>query len=297
MAKKSLILDCLTKVYLNDIAKGHGIAGASGIKKPDLIRMLAMRPNVNTEEILNDLSLEDLKVICQGIGVDDTGRKKAILIDRILGRDKKEKPNVTKKPTTKEVPAIKEKKGVMKKKQAKSKKKANKTNKGANLGFEQKLWAAADKMRGHMDAAEYKHVALGLIFLKHISDSFQELYDNLIEEKYADPEDRDEYLAENVFWVPKKARWQSLQDKAKQPAIGQLIDDAMVAIEKENPRLKGVLPKTYARKDLDKVSVRAKMRVMLKRILKKYGYPPDKQTKAVKTVMEQAELICQDMAA
>ncbi len=127
---------------------------------------------------------------------------------------------------------------------------------GANLGFEQTLWAAADKMRGHMDAAEYKHVALGLIFLKYISDAFQELYDDLArraDTDYTDPEDRDEYMAENVFWVPKEARWSHIQANAKQPTIGKIIDEAMLAIEKENPkRLKGVLPTGYARPDLDK---------------------------------------------
>jgi len=123
---------------------------------------------------------------------------------------------------------------------------------GAILGFEQKMWQAADKLRGHMDAAEYKHVVLGLIFLKYIADAFTERREALLKEEYADPEDRDEYLAENVFWVPKKARWDHLQANAKQPTIGKIIDDAMVAIEKENPRLKGVLPKRYARPDLDK---------------------------------------------
>jgi type I restriction enzyme M protein len=129
-------------------------------------------------------------------------------------------------------------------------KKAN--GNGANLGFEEKLWAAADKLRGHMDAAEYKHVVLGLIFLKYISDAFQELHERLAADQSADPEDRDEYTAENVFWVPKTARWAKLQDAAKQPTIGKLIDDAMVAIEKDNPSLKGVLPKDYARPSLDK---------------------------------------------
>lgn len=123
---------------------------------------------------------------------------------------------------------------------------------GANLGFEEKLWASADKLRGHVDASEYKHVVLGLIFLKYISDAFQERYDALKADKYADPEDRDEYSAENVFWVPKAARWDALQAKAKQPTIGKLIDDAMLAIEKENPTLKGVLPTDYARPTLDK---------------------------------------------
>ncbi len=106
-----------------------------------------------------------------------------------------------------------------------------------------------------MDASEYKHVVLGLIFLKYISDSFQAKYkelEALKETEYTDPEDRDEYLAANVFWVPREARWEYLQKNAKQPTIGKLIDDAMVAIEKENPRLKGVLPKDYARPTLDK---------------------------------------------
>jgi type I restriction enzyme M protein len=133
---------------------------------------------------------------------------------------------------------------------AKSKKESN--GNGANLGFEEKLWAAADKLRGHMDAAEYKHVVLGLIFLKYISDAFQELHDRLAADKDADPEDRDEYVAENVFWVPKEARWAKLQEAAKQPTIGKLLDDAMVAIEKDNPALKGVLSKDYARPSLDK---------------------------------------------
>jgi type I restriction enzyme M protein len=128
----------------------------------------------------------------------------------------------------------------------------DKKNNGANLGFEQKLWQMADKLRGHMDASEYKHVVLGLIFLKYISDAFQERYDSLKKEPHANPEDRDEYTAENVFWVPKAARWPRLQDNAKQSTIGKLIDDAMVLIEKENPSLKGVLPKDYNRPSLDK---------------------------------------------
>ncbi|NOY46489.1 MAG: SAM-dependent DNA methyltransferase, partial [Deltaproteobacteria bacterium] len=104
----------------------------------------------------------------------------------------------------------------------------------------------ADKLRGHMDASEYKHVVLGLIFLKYISDSFQEKYQELEAKRdteYTDPEDRDEYLAENIFWVPPEARWEKIQAAAPQPPIGQTIDGAMSAIERENPSLKGVLPK------------------------------------------------------
>lgn len=128
----------------------------------------------------------------------------------------------------------------------------NQKSNGANLGFEAKLWQAADKLRSNMDAAEYKHVVLGLIFLKYISDAFEEKHVALSKEKGADPEDKDEYSAENVFWVPKQARWAYLQKNAKQPIIGKIIDDAMIAIEKDNPSLKGVLPKEYAKPALDK---------------------------------------------
>jgi type I restriction enzyme M protein len=134
--------------------------------------------------------------------------------------------------------------------------KKNDTKPTANLGFEAKLWLAADKLRNNMDAAEYKHVVLGLIFLKYISDSFEEHRAKLIagEGNYegANAEDPDEYKAENVFWVPADARWSHLQANAKQPTIGKIVDDAMVAIERDNPRLKGVLPKDYARPGLDK---------------------------------------------
>jgi type I restriction enzyme M protein len=127
-----------------------------------------------------------------------------------------------------------------------------KQSNGANLGFEQKLWQAADKLRGHMDAAEYKHVVLGLIFLKYISDAFEEKHSALLKDPLADPEERDEYIAENIFWVPKQARWSFIQGKAKQTDIGKVIDDAMTEIEKKNPQLKGVLSKDYARPALDK---------------------------------------------
>lgn len=124
----------------------------------------------------------------------------------------------------------------------------------ANIGFEEKLWQAADKLRSNMDAAEYKHVVLGLIFLKYISDRFDDVRNKLLAQVTdgADPEDADEYRALGAFWVPESARWTHLQANAKQPTIGKLVDDAMVAIEKDNPRLKGVLPKDYARPALDK---------------------------------------------
>ncbi|KQM12434.1 N-6 DNA methylase [Methanomassiliicoccales archaeon RumEn M1] len=129
---------------------------------------------------------------------------------------------------------------------------ANGNSNGANLGFESSLFAAADKLRNNMDAAEYKHVVLGLIFLKYISDAFDEHYEALKKIPGADPEDPDEYRAENIFWVPREARWEELKKNARQPSIGKLVDDAMDAIERENPSLKGVLPKNYARPTLDK---------------------------------------------
>jgi type I restriction enzyme M protein len=131
-------------------------------------------------------------------------------------------------------------------------KKAEKTGSTANIGFEAKLWQAADKLRNNMDAGEYKHVVLGLIFLKYISDSFEEQRKKLEADKGADPEDKDEYLAGNVFWVPKTARWSHIQSQARQATIGKVIDDSMVALEKDNDRLKGVLPKDFARPGLDK---------------------------------------------
>ena len=128
----------------------------------------------------------------------------------------------------------------------------NKNNNNTNL--EQSLWAAADKLRNNMDAAEYKHVVLGLIFLKYISDAFTQKYEQLkLEVKDgADPEDPDEYRGENIFWVPREARWEYLRDNARKPEIGNLIDYAMDAIERDNPQLKGILPKDYGREGLDK---------------------------------------------
>lgn len=125
--------------------------------------------------------------------------------------------------------------------------------------LEQKLWKTADKLRKNIDAAEYKHVVLGLIFLKYISDSFEELYTKLKEGKGdyagADPEDPDEYGAENVFFVPETARWSYIQSRAKLPSIGKDIDDAMDAIEAKNAVLKGILPKVYGRQNLDTQSL------------------------------------------
>jgi type I restriction enzyme M protein len=146
------------------------------------------------------------------------------------------------------------------------KKRTAENNTAANLGFEDQLWPTtdlkfeaqlwqtADALRGSMDAAEYKHVVLGLIFLKYISDAFEEQHAQLETqvEQGADPEDPDEYRALGIFWVPPEARWSHLKAQARQPAIGTLVDDAMAGVERDNPSLNGVLPKDYARPVLDK---------------------------------------------
>ena len=129
----------------------------------------------------------------------------------------------------------------------------SKNGNGGNLGFEVELFKAADKLRGNMEPSDYKHVALGVIFLKYISDAFEAKHKTLLVEDAQAAEDKDEYLADNVFWVPKEGRWSHLQANAKLPTIGTLIDDAMRAIEKDNESLKGVLPKDYARPALNKV--------------------------------------------
>ena len=133
-------------------------------------------------------------------------------------------------------------------------KKEQQPDNGAVTGYESELWEMANALRGAMDAAEYKHVVLGLIFLKYISDAFEERRAGLEAERAegADPEDPDEYRAENIFWVPREARWEILKAQAPQPAIGEIVDGAMAAIERENPAVKDVLPKDYARPALDK---------------------------------------------
>ena len=129
-----------------------------------------------------------------------------------------------------------------------------KTESGTVTDYRSDLWKMADALRGSMDAAEYKHVVLGLIFLKYISDAFEEAYTQLEKEivEGADPEDADEYRAQSIFWVPPEARWPKLQSQARQPTIGRAVDDAMTAIERDNPALRDVLPKDYARPALDK---------------------------------------------
>ncbi|MFY0530069.1 N-6 DNA methylase [Archangium gephyra] len=208
------------------------------------VSALLQARSVDFSELLGLLKREELQSICEALGVDTGGREKEMLVRRILGGGEggqEELPLAEAAPE--EAPAEKPKAG-----------RAKAQKNGGDLGFEATLWQAADKLRNNMDAAEYKHVVLGLIFLKYISDAFEERRAQLLAEvdQGADPEHPDEYRAENIFWVPREARWDHIQGQAKQPSIGKLIDDAMVAIERDNPSLKGVLPKEYARPGLDK---------------------------------------------
>lgn len=121
-----------------------------------------------------------------------------------------------------------------------------------SIGFEDKIWQAADVLRGNLNAAEYEGVVLGLIFLKYISDRFEAKFQELQDDEYADPEDIDEYTAENIFFVPQGARWSVISAAAHTPEIGNVIDEALKLIEQNNDRLKGILPKNFARPELDK---------------------------------------------
>jgi type I restriction enzyme M protein len=196
--------------------------------------------SIDFREVLRTLSRDELKSICSALHLDASGKEKEPMVERILA-------SADQKALPLPVPVAADVEGRY------APPSAAKKN-GGDLGFEDKLWKAADELRGSMDAAEYKHVVLGLIFLKYVSDAFQERHRELEAEvaEGADPEDADEYRATNVFWVPKEARWERLRDAAKQPTIGKLVDDAMVAIERDNAPLKGVLPKDYARPALDK---------------------------------------------
>ncbi len=228
-------------------------------KKDDLVDVIASSKRATVAEILPNLSRDRLKDLCRAFDLDDSGKDKATIVQRLIGTgspsnkpsEAKARPNtVEEKVAPSEPPPSKPSAN---RKSVRPNGAAGKKN-GGDLGFEATLWLAADKLRNNLDAAEYKHVVLGLIFLKYISDAFAERYRQLELEvdEGADPEDPDEYRAKNVFWVPLVARWEKIQANAKKPSNGQVIDEAMTAIEAENPSLKGVLPKTYARPALDK---------------------------------------------
>lgn len=246
MKLKKAIIKTMARNDLKRVVDSLEITTVDRRDRGSMARSLGKRQNIDAAFLLGFLSEMQVKEVCELLGEDSTGRKNTLkeMLLREHGEGVKRRPMA-------EQQSIPEKRGKGRKRSSGAGKRE--TN-GATLGFEATLWKAADKLRNNIDAAEYKHVVLGLIFLKYISDAFLEKHAQLQAEidQGADPEDRDEYKAENIFWVPKKSRWSNLQANAKQPGIGKLIDEAMTAIEKDNPSLKGVLPKNYARPGLDK---------------------------------------------
>ena len=250
MSTKRAILDQLTAKELRAAVDGQELHVDDRRVKAQLVDALAGSRKVRLAEVLPELSRDRLKELCRVFGLDDSGRKKADIVARLVGAGAESKsdgprakpaaaPPATPRPTA---GAASPKTGTQAETQA------------ATTGHEAELWRMADALRGSMDAAEYKHVVLGLIFLKYISDAFEEVHARLEgeQDEGADPEDPDEYRAENIFWVPPEARWSRLAAQARQSAVGRLVDDAMAAIERDNPALADVLPRDYARPALDK---------------------------------------------
>ena len=213
--------------------------------KTQLVDALVGCEEATIEKILGEWSRDNLKALCRALDIDDSGRRKADIIARLIGSGEEIGGNDTRKSEPRRESGRARK--------GREKASARTNDNGATTGYEAELWAMADKLRGNMEPSDYKHVALGLIFLKYISDAFEAKRAELLTEALADAEDPEEYLAENVFWVPKEARWSNLRAKAKQPTIGKDIDNAMMAIESNNATLKGVLPKDYARPALNKI--------------------------------------------
>ncbi len=241
VSRKRQILEQLYRDELVAIVDKHKLAVADRRVLKHLLEAVSSSRKVDLAAVLSGYSRARLKQLCRELDLDDSGKDKASIVERLLGRERGDAAALApRRADGAAATATPRSKGVAKAR--------------GELGFEATLWQAADKLRNNMDAAEYKHVVLGLIFLKYISDAFDELHARLVaqQDEGADPEDRDEYTAERVFWVPKAARWTTIQAKAKDPRIGQLVDDAMTAIERDNPTLKGTLPKNYGRPGLDK---------------------------------------------
>ena len=247
MPSKRDVLVLLTRDELLAIVDRFALSPPDRRAKDGLVETVASSKKATLAEVLPDLSRDRLKELCRALGLDDAGREKSMLVERLSGA----KVNGEVAPPSSKSPAPSPSTPPPSPRRAKA---SEAKNGAGDLGFEPTLFLAADKLRNNLDAAEYKHVVLGLIFLKYISDAFDELHARLTAQMGdgADPEHPDEYRAERVFWVPKEARWGTIQASAKQATIGQLLDDAMIAIERDNPSLKGVLPKNYGRPQLDK---------------------------------------------
>ncbi len=229
-SKRDILLE-LTPAELRTFVEHHELAVADRRVKSHLVDALASSRKCRLPDALPLLPRDRLKALCRTFGLADGGRRKADIAARLVSAPAKSKARSRPKPASPK-PAPSSPPSVVQ---------------------EAELWRMADALRGSMDAAEYKHVVLGLIFLKYISDAFEECHAAVLEEWGAEAaEDRDEYAAESVFWVPPPARWERIRAGARQPDIGRTVDDAMAAVERDNPALKDVLPKDYARPALDK---------------------------------------------
>ncbi len=244
MKLKTRILSCLSRSALQDLVSELGIDSVDRRSTEAMRAALSRSRRASVEFLLQWLYKDELQAVCRALNLPTSGRKEE-LIRRIQAASQ---------ATASRTDSHTRKTTVAPKKKSSKKSTGNSPDTAANVGYEAELWKMADALRGSMDAAEYKHVVLGLIFLKYVSDAFEEVHARLVQEQDqgADPEDPDEYRAMNVFWVPPEARWSTLQSRARQPEIGQVVDQAMAAIERDNPALKNVLPKNYARPGLDK---------------------------------------------
>jgi len=215
---KRTILEALTRPELLAIAEAYELHVEDRRVRDQLIQAAAASRKVDLGAVLGDFSRDRLKELCRELGHDDSGKEKAPIVARLLGMAPR--PDADEDPEDHENDDSLEAAPPEQTPDKRGKRSAKKAG-GGDFGFEATLWQAADKLRNNMDAAEYKHVVLGLIFLKYISDAFEELHARLVAQAAdgADPEDRDEYKAERVFWVPRVARWSAIQARAKTPAI------------------------------------------------------------------------------
>ena len=260
MPTKRAVLDHLTAKELRAVVDGHELHVDDRRVKAQLVDALAGSRKVRLAEVLPELSRNRLKELCRVFGLDDSGRKKADIVARLVGPGAESKSDGSPAKPAAARPATPRPEASAASPKAETQGATTGTaspkaaTQAATTGHEAELWRMADALRGSMDAAEYKHVVLGLVFLKYISDAFEEMHARLECERDqgADPEDPDEYRAENIFWVPPEARWSRLAAQARQPAVGRLVDDAMAAIERDNPALADVLPRDYARPALNK---------------------------------------------
>ena len=259
MKLKQSVLQVMDRDMLKDAIDELGIDGVDRRDRADMAAALSRKHRATAEFLLQFLSEVQVKEVCELVDVAAVGRRRGLIERLVTG----EQPDVAgDSPNTSKFSTRNSNGRTMKnedhERRSTNKRQKTKTSKpngnGPDERYEAQLWEMADALRGSMDAAEYKHVVLGLIFLKYISDAFEEQHAKLVVEKVsgADAEDADEYRAQNIFWVPPEARWARLKAQAKQPTIGRQVDDAMTCIERDNPALKGVLPKDYARPALDK---------------------------------------------